>query len=203
PPLMIRALIDDALPHGNVQLLFLLVGGMVAFPLVGGLISVLQSYFSNYVGQRMMADLRNVLYQHMTMLSLRFFTTTKTGEIMSRLNNDVGGVQDSVTGSLISIVNNVFILTSTLVLLFQMNWQLSLLAVGLLPLFILPTRRVGRIRHDISRDTQRRYAELTAFMEETLSISGYLLMKTFTRDKTQLEKFQAKNHEIFELSMRR
>src|SRR5438876_1010247 len=103
PPLMIRALIDDALPHSNVQLLFLLVGGMVAFPLVGGLISVLQSYFSNYVGQRMMMDLRNVLYQHMTRLSLRFFTTTKTGEIMSRLNNDVGGVQDSVTGSLISI----------------------------------------------------------------------------------------------------
>ncbi|HEX6512940.1 MAG TPA: ABC transporter ATP-binding protein, partial [Chloroflexota bacterium] len=203
PPLLIRSLIDDALPHGKTQLLFLLVAGMVAFPLAGGLISVLQSYYSNFVGQRMMMDLRNALYEHMTRLALRFFTTTKTGEIMSRLNNDVGGVQDSVTGSLISIVNNVFILASTLVIIFKMNWQLSLLAVGLLPLFILPTRRVGRIRHDISRDTQRRYAELTAFMEETLSISGYLLMKTFTRDKTQLEKFRAKNKEIFDLSMRR
>ncbi|HLQ36061.1 MAG TPA: ABC transporter ATP-binding protein, partial [Chloroflexota bacterium] len=203
PPLMIRSLIDDALPHGDTRLLFLLVAGMVGFPLVGGLISVLQSYFSNYVGQRMMMDLRNVLYQHMTSLSLRFFTTTKTGEIMSRLNNDVGGVQDSVTGSLISIVSNIFILGSTLALVFKINWQLALLAVGVLPLFILPTRRVGRIRHDISRDTQRRYAELTAFMEETLSISGYLLMKTFTRDKSQLDKFRAKNKEIFDLSMRR
>ncbi len=203
PPLLIRGVIDDALPNGKTQLLFLLVAGMVGFPLIGGLISVLQSYFSNFVGQRMMMDLRNQLYQHMTTLSLRFFTTTKTGEIMSRLNNDVGGVQDSVTGSLISIVNNVFILTSVLVLIFKMNWQLSLLAIGILPLFILPTRRVGRIRHDISRETQRRYAELTAFMEETLSISGYLLMKTFTRDAAQIDKFRAKNNEIFDLSMRR
>ena len=203
PPLLIRSLIDDALPHGNTRLLIMLTAGMVAFPLVGGLISVLQSWYSNYVGQRMMLDLRNQLYQHMTTLSLRFFTNTKTGEIMSRLNNDVGGVQDSVTGSLISIVNNVFILASTLGIIFKMNWQLSLLAICLLPLFVLPTRRVGRIRHDIARDTQRRYAELTAFMEETLSISGYLLMKTFTRDKTQIERFRAKNQEIFALSMRR
>jgi len=203
PPLLIRTVIDKALPQKDTRLLVLLVIGMLAFPLVGGLISVLQSYYSNYVGQRMMMDLRNTLYQHMTSLSLRFFTTTKTGEIMSRLNNDVGGVQDSVTGSLISIFNNLFVLASTLILIFKMNWQLSLLAVGLLPLFILPTRRVGRIRHDIARDTQRRYAELTAFMEETLSISGYLLMKTFTRDATQIGKFRAKNKEIFELSMRR
>ncbi len=96
-----------------------------------------------------------------------------------------------------------FILASTLALLFQMNWQLALLGVFVLPLFILPTRQVGRIRHDIARETQKRYAELTAFMEETLSISGYLLMKTFTRDKSQLEKFRAKNKEIFDLSMRR
>ena len=203
PPLLIRSLIDDALPHGNTQLLCLLVAGMVAFPLIGGLISVLQSWYSNHVGQRMMMDLRNVLYEHMTTLSLRFFTNTKTGEIMSRLNNDVGGVQDSVTGSLISIVNNMFVLGSTLGLIFKMDWQLSLLAICLLPLFVLPTRRVGRIRHDIARDTQRRYAELTAFMEETLSISGYLLMKTFTRDKSQIAKFEAKNLEIFGLSMRR
>ncbi len=113
PPLMVRSLIDDALPHGNTRLLFLLVAGMVGFPIIGGLISVIQSYFSNYVGQRMMMDLRNVLYEHMTRLALRFFTTTKTGEIMSRLNNDVGGVQDSVTGSLISIVQNVFILAGS------------------------------------------------------------------------------------------
>ncbi|HVA24088.1 MAG TPA: ABC transporter ATP-binding protein [Chloroflexota bacterium] len=203
PPLLIRSLIDDALPHGKTRLLVLLVAGMVGFPVVGGLISVLQSYYSNYVGQRMMADLRNQLYQHMTSLSLRFFTNTKTGEIMSRLNNDVGGVQDSVTGSLISIANNIFILTSTLVIVFKMNWQLSLLAICLLPLFVLPTRRVGRIRHDIARDTQRRYAELTAFMEETLSISGYLLMKTFTRDQSQIDKFRAKNQEILGLSMKR
>jgi ATP-binding cassette subfamily B protein len=203
PPLLIRSVIDDALPHGKVHLLFLLAAGMVAFPLVGGLISVLQSYYSNFVGQRMMMDLRNLLYQHMTTLALRFFTNTKTGEIMSRLNNDVGGVQDAVTSALINIVNNLFMLVSTLVLIFEMNWQLSVLAVGILPLFVLPTRRVGRIRHDISRETQRRYAELTAFMEETLSISGYLLMKTFTRDASQLAKFRAKNKEIFDLSMRR
>src|SRR5581483_7743661 len=203
PPLMMRGVIDDALPHGDSRLLFLLVAGMIGFPLLGGLINVLQSYFNNYIGQRIMMDLRNYLYQHLTTLSLRFFTNTKTGEIMSRLNNDVGGVQDTVTGALISIVSNLFMLASTLVLIFKMNWQLSVLAIGILPLFILPTRRVGRIRHDIARDTQRRYAELTAFMEETLNISGYLLMKIFTRDSAQLAKFRAKNQEIFDLSMRR
>jgi ATP-binding cassette subfamily B protein len=203
PPLMIRMLIDTALPQKDSRLLFLLVAGMMGFPLLGGLIGVLQNYFNNFIGQRIMMDLRNQLYRHMTTLSLRFFTTTKTGEIMSRLNNDVGGVQDAVTSALINIVNNLFMLVSTLVLIFEMNWQLSVLAVGILPLFVLPTRRVGRIRHDISRETQRRYAELTAFMEETLSISGYLLMKTFTRDASQLAKFRAKNKEIFDLSMRR
>ncbi|MDE3077719.1 MAG: ABC transporter ATP-binding protein, partial [Chloroflexota bacterium] len=109
----------------------------------------------------------------------------------------------TVTGALIQIISNTLILLSTLILIFNMNWQLSLLSIGVLPLFILPTRRVGRIRHDIARDTQRRYAELTAFMEETLNISGYLLMKTFTRDAQQLARFRAKNQEVFELSMRR
>ncbi|MBV9121381.1 MAG: ABC transporter ATP-binding protein [Chloroflexi bacterium] len=203
PPLLVKTVIDDAIPNGKQQELLLLVIGMIGFPLLGGLINVLQTYYSNYVGQRMMMDLRNTLYQHLTSLALRFFTVTKTGEIMSRLNNDVGGVQDSVTGSLISIVSNLFMLVSTLVLIFKMNWQLSVIAIAILPLFILPTRRVGRVRHTIARDTQRRYAELTAFMEETLSISGYLLMKAFTRDESQLAKFRAKNHEIFELSMRR
>ncbi|HEU0169593.1 MAG TPA: ABC transporter ATP-binding protein [Chloroflexota bacterium] len=203
PPLIIRALIDDALPNHDTRELFIIVGAMVAAPIVGGLIGVVQNYFSNFVGQRMMMDLRNQLYHHLTTLSLRFFTTTKTGEIMSRLNNDVGGVQDSVTGSIISIVSNTFILVSALVLIFKLNWLLSLVAIVMLPLFILPTKRVGRIRHDIARQTQRRYAELSSFMEETLSISGYLLMKTFTRDRHQLEKFGAKNKEIFDLSMRR
>ncbi|MGH2519650.1 MAG: ABC transporter ATP-binding protein, partial [Chloroflexota bacterium] len=203
PPLLVRAIIDDALPQRNVSQLLWLAGGIVAASVVGGLLGVIQSYFNNYASQRVMMDLRNRLYQHLTGLALRFFTNTKTGEIMSRLNNDVGGVQDAVTSALVQILSNTLILLSTLALIFQMNWKLSLLSIAILPLFILPTRRIGRVRYQLTMETQRRYAELTTFMEETLSISGYLLMKTFTRDKQQLARFRHTNEQVFELSLRR
>ena len=203
PPLLVRSIIDDALPHHNVSQLLWLAGGIVVASLVGGLLGVIQGYFNNYASQRVMMDLRNQLYQHLTGLALRFFTNTKTGEIMSRLNNDVGGVQDAVTSALVQILSNSLILLSTLVLIFQMDWKLSLLSIAILPLFILPTRRIGRVRYQLTMETQRRYAELTTFMEETLSISGYLLMKTFTRDQQQLARFRHTNEQVFDLSLRR
>lgn len=202
PPLFIREAIDIAIPQGRVGLLSLLVGGMVLAPLAMGLVGVLQNYLNNLIGQRVMFDIRNDMYRHLQSMSLRFFTDTKIGEIMSRLLSDVGGVQNVVTNVLVSLLTNVITLASTLVLIFSMSWQLTLLAVAILPFFVLPTRRVGKLRQKIASETQSKHAELSSFMQETLSISGFLLMKAFVREAYEALRFRRKNEELMRLQVR-
>ncbi len=202
PPLFIREAIDRAIPERDLGLLTLMVAGMVLAPLAGGLVGVGQNYLNTLIGQRVMFDIRNQMYRHLQCMSLRFYTDTKIGEIMSRLLSDVGGVQNVVTNVMVSLVTNVITLASTLVLIFSMSWQLSLLAVAILPFFILPTRRVGRLRQRIASETQSKQAELASFMQETLSISGYLLMKAFVREAYEAVRFRAKNEELMKLQVR-
>ena len=146
PPLLIRELIDVAIPDANRRLLNMLVIGMVALYLGNGLLNMLQNHMNTIVSQRIMFDIRNQLYAHLQGLSLRFYTASHTGEIMSRLTDDVAAIQNVVTGSLLSIAQNFFIITITLAVIFVIDWQLALLSVSLLPLFIYPTRLVGRLR---------------------------------------------------------
>ncbi|HJQ97681.1 MAG TPA: ABC transporter transmembrane domain-containing protein, partial [Candidatus Polarisedimenticolaceae bacterium] len=141
PPLLIREVIDRAIPAKDKALLAWLVGGMIAAPLVGGLIGVWQSYLVTTMGQKVMFDLRNDMYERLLRQSLRFFTTTKSGEIQSRLQNDVGGVQGVVTGTMVSLATNTLVFVTTLAVIVRIDWKLSLIAVGVLPLFILPTRK--------------------------------------------------------------
>ncbi|MER3406778.1 MAG: ABC transporter, partial [Chloroflexota bacterium] len=202
PPLIVRAIIDHAIPYGEAGLLNLLVLAMLAVPVANGLIGVAQNYLNVRVGQGIMFDLRNQLYAHLQRMSLRFYTATRTGEIMSRVSNDVGGVQGVVTGTLVSIVTNALTVLSTLVVIFAMNWKLALLALVVLPAFVLPTRGVGRIRHRISRLAQEKQAELTSIMQETLSISGYVLAKIFGREAYERERFRQKNLELMALQIK-
>ncbi len=202
PALFMREAIDRAIPERDLMLLTLLVGGMIVVPLVIGLIGVLQNYLNGLIGQRVMFDIRNQMYQHLQSMSLRFFTDTKIGEIMSRLLSDVGGIQNVVTNVLVSLLTNLITLGSTLALIFSMSWQLSVLAVAILPFFVMPTRRVGRIRQKIASETQSKHAELSSFMQETLSISGYLLMKAFGREKYEALRFRRKNEELMSLQVR-
>src|SRR5438093_1883098 len=164
PPLLIREIIDRAIPARNASLLNWLVAGMIGAPLVSGLIGVWTNYLITVMSQGVMFDLRNDMYGKMLRQSLRFFTRTKSGEILSRIQNDVGGVQGVVSGTLVSLATNGLIVITTLVVIFRMDWRLSLIAVGVLPLFILPTRRVGRIRKRLSGETQERPAELTSYI---------------------------------------
>ena len=143
PPLLIRELIDVALPEKNVALLNRLALGMIAVPLLSGLIGVGQRYLGSKIGEGLIADLRQALYSHMQRMSLRFFTHTKTGELMSRLNNDVVGAQRAVTGTFIDIITNVVALVTTLAIMFSLEWRLTLLSIVIFPLFVLPARRVG------------------------------------------------------------
>ncbi len=202
PPLLVRRVIDADIPHRDTSRLFFDTGLMIALPAFAGLIGVLQNYLSVRVGQAVMYDVRNEMYEGLLQQSLRFFTNTKSGEILTRVQSDVGGIQGVVTGTLVAVVTNVFVVISTLIVIFSINWQLSLVAVAILPAFILPTRRVGQIRKQISKETQERTAELVARVTETLSISGHLMVRLFGREKFEAQRFREKNDEVRKLSMR-
>jgi ATP-binding cassette subfamily B protein len=175
---------------------------MIAIPLITGLINVGQTYLNNLVGQRVMRDLRDRLYTHLQAMSLRFFSDTRTGEIQSRLSNDVGGVQNVITNTATTMVSNVTTVASTIIAMFITSWQLTLIALCFLPLFLYLTYRVGNIRREISRNTQRSMADMSALVEETLSVSGVLLTKTFGRQGQSLGRFRTENQRLADLQLR-
>jgi ATP-binding cassette subfamily B protein len=189
PPLLIRDLIDVALPDRDFSRLNLLALGMVAVPLANGLLGVGQRYASARIGEGMIFDLRTDVYAHLQRMGLRFFTNTHTGELMSRLNNDVIGAQRAITGTLITLLSNTFSLTATLVIMISLEWRLTLLGVAVLPLFIIPARRIGRTLRSLTRQSLDRNARMNASMNETLNISGALLVKLFGRYRTEVERF--------------
>ena len=202
PPLLIKEIIDDAIPSANLPLLILTVVGSVAAGLLARLLSVAQTSINVRIGQGVMFDLRNELYRHLQKQSLRFFTTSKTGELMSRVTNDVSGIESVVTGTIVSIVTNAISLVSVMVVIVGLNWQLALLSLVMLPFFIFPTRKVGRIRQQLRRQTAEYQGMLGAVMAETLSISGTLLMKAFTREGYEAERFREKSSELRALEIR-
>jgi ATP-binding cassette, subfamily B, bacterial len=205
-PLLIRTVFDRALFCGsgcpNLTLLSQLVAVMIAIPIVTSAIGLVQTLYANRVGQRVMQDLRDTLYSHLQRMSLRFFTATRTGEIQSRLANDVGGVQTVVTSTASSILANVVIVISTVVAMLAISWQLTLLSLSLVPLFAVITRRVGRTRQVVARQAQESKAEMSAITEETLSVSGILLSKVFDRQHDEIERYRRENRRLAELSVR-
>src|SRR5260221_1093010 len=142
-PRLFQALIDDALPNHNVQLLDILAIGIIIIPLLSGLISVLQRWLNSSIGEGVIYELRSALFAHLQRMSMRFFTNTKTGELMSRLNNDVVGAQTAISGTLVSIITDVFKVAATLAFMLTMEWRLPLLVLLVVPLFIIPARQVG------------------------------------------------------------
>jgi ATP-binding cassette subfamily B protein len=206
-PLLTKQVFDKALfPPGNsgpnLGLLYALVGLMIIVPIVAAAIGVVQTYLTTVVGQRVMQDLRNRLFEHLQSMSLRFFTATRTGELQSRLQNDVGGVQNVVTNTASSVLSNVVTVLSTLAAMLILSWQLTLLALGIVPLFVYLTYRVGRVRRRISGETQESLADLSALTEETLSVSGVLLTKVFDRRGDVIERYRGENLRLAGLQVR-
>ncbi len=189
PPLLIRSLIDVAIPQSNLPLLIALSLGMIAVPLATGLLGVLQRYFNASIGEGVIYDLRVALFTHLQRMSLRFFTNTKTGELMSRLNNDVGGAQRAVTGTIVDLVTNVVTLTMTLAIMIRLEWRLTLLAIAVLPLFLIPARLLGRRVRAVVREQMTLNSEMNAMMNETLNVSGALLVKLFGRIDDESDRF--------------
>jgi len=186
----------------GLKLLVLYVGIMVVVPILSSLIGILQTYITTVIGQGVIQELRNRLYRHLQAMALKFFTDTRTGEIQARLSSDVAGVQTVVTDTFTSIVSNVAILLTTVVAMWLLSPALTVLSLCLVPLFILLTTRVGNIRRNISSETQKTVADLSALVEETLSVSGVLLTKTFGRQKTSTARFERENSRLARLFIR-
>lgn len=203
PPLIIRKIIDDAIPHRDGVQVDMLVIWIIAASLGGALLSVGQTWLNNIVGQNIMEDVRNRIYARMQRMSLRFLTSTRGGEIQSRLTNDVNAIQDAVTNSFTSVLANAITVISTVTLMTVLDWRFTLLAVAALPLFIYPTRRVGAIQRRLLTRQQEQLAQLSAHSQETLSINGALLVKLFGRESHEYERYRSINRNVRDLSIRR
>src|ERR1700689_85163 len=204
-PLLIQAVFNKALfvPGGpNLHLLYVLVGVMALVPVVNGAIGIVQTYETTRVGQQVMRDLRNRLYAHLETLPLSFFTNTKTGEIQSRLQNDVGGVETVVTSTASTILANVVTFVSSIVAMIIISWQLTIVSVLTVPAFFWLTKTVGRRRRVVSRSTQESRAAMGAIAEETLSVSGVLLAKVFGNQVRDMARYRQENERLSVLEVR-
>jgi ATP-binding cassette, subfamily B, bacterial len=205
-PLLTKVVFDRALfpgsGHPNLSLLYALVGVMIGVAAVSSTIGVAQTYLASVIGQQVMQDLRNRLYAHLQSMSLRFFTATRTGEIQSRLQNDVAGVQTVVTNTASSILSNVVTVVSSVVAMAILSWQLTALSLFVVPGFVYLTYRVGRVRRRLAASTQESLAEMSAITEETLSVSGVLLTKVFARSGDAIDRYRAENRRLAQLQVR-
>ena len=200
-PFLLRDVLDHAIPDGDTTLLSWLVGGMVFISIATGVISVGQTWLSNVVGQRVMHDLRAAVYRHLQRLSLAFFTRTRTGEVQSRIANDIGGVQNVVTSTATSIVSNVTTVLATTVAMFLLDWRLAIFSLALLPFFVWLTRRVGNERKKITSKKQGRLADMSALVAESLSVSGILLGKTMGRSGELAQRFETESAQLAEIEV--
>jgi ATP-binding cassette subfamily B protein len=201
PAFLLRELLE-AIGTGDTAKLSLYAGGMIAIAVVVGVLGVWQTLLSNQVGQRVMHDLRTAVYRHLQRLSLAFFTRTRTGEVQSRISNDIGGVQSVVTSTATSIVSSVTTVIATMVGMVALSWQLSLFAFALIPVFVLLTRRVGEERRRIAKTTQETLADISSLVQESLSVSGILLGKTMGRTTELADRFESESQRLADLEIR-
>ncbi len=192
----------EAIAVNDTRALSVNAAGMIAIAVVTGVLGVIQTLYSNQVGQRVMHDLRAAVFRHLQRLSLAFFTRTRTGEVQSRISNDIGGVQNVVTNTATSIASNVTTVVATMVGMLVLSWQLALFAFALIPLFALLTRRVGNERRRIAKTTQETLADISSAVQESLSVSGILLGKTMGRGDELADRFEEDSRRLADLEVR-
>ena len=202
PSFLLREVLDVAIPDERVGLLSLLVAGMVAIPVVTGVLGVWQTLLSNRVGQAVMHDLRTSVYRHLQRLSLAFFTRTRTGEVQSRIANDIGGIETVVTSTATSVVSNVTTVLATVGAMVLLDWRLAVFALALLPLFVWLTKRVGDQRRKVTEELQASLADVSSIVQESLSVSGILLGKTMGRSDDLAERFGSESRRLADLEVR-
>jgi ATP-binding cassette, subfamily B, bacterial len=202
-PLILRTLIDKTIPQGNVQQLVLLGVGLMLIPAVGGVINVVQRRLNAMVGEGVIYDLRVALFARLQRMSLRFFTNTKVGELMSRLNNDVVGAQNAISNTIVGIVTNLVQVSAVMLVMLGLEWRLTVVSVIILPLFLLVARRMGTRLREIARQAMEANAQMNAMMNETLNLGGALLVKLFGRGSLEVERFQGRAASVRDIGIRR
>ena len=202
PPLLTGSyVVQRGILGRNLHVIIVGTSAILAIAIVSGLLGVLQNWFSNIVGQAVMADFRQRLFEHIHRQPLRYFTDNQSGQLVSRVTNDVNAIQSVVTTTLVSVVSNVLVIATTLAIMFSINWQLTLLSLIVVPAFIVPTQRVGRVRQDMQRRIQVELAKMTAQLTETIGVSGALLVKAFARERVEFERFRATNGQVRDLNV--
>ncbi len=202
PPLLIQRIVDHALPGKDLRMLALLVSASLGATVASGLLGVLQSYLNSFISQSIVYDMKNQMYRHLQDMPLQFFSNVKQGEVITRMTSDISGIQGVFSGTIVNFASNVLVLLSTAVTLFLMNWKLALVSVLVVPLFIAPTRKMGSVRWKLAKQTQEKISELNYIIEETLNLSGYMLMKLFTREDTERSRFREVNAAATRLQIR-
>jgi ATP-binding cassette, subfamily B, bacterial len=201
-PFLLVQVFDVAIPEQREGLLSVLVLGMIAIAIVTGALGVVQTLLSNQVGQRVMHDMRAAVYRHLQRLSLAFFTRTRTGEVQSRIANDIGGVENVLTSTATSVASNVTTVIATVVAMFILDWRLAVFSLALLPLFVWLTRKVGEQRRRISEVRQESMASISSLVQESLSVSGILLGKTMGQSAELAGRFEDESERLAELEVR-
>ena len=202
PSIITGRIVNEALVGKNMKLLIqLLIAAFVTLT-VSQVIGVLESYINAWISNRIIYDMKNQMYGHLLSMPHAFFTTEKQGDIITRMNSDIAGVSSVISGTLTSIVRNIVIVVTTLVALFTMSWQLALVGILIIPLLIIPTRSAGKTRWKLLSESQAKNDEMNQLVNETLSVSGSLLVKLFTREKREQQRFEKVNDEVTRLSMK-
>jgi ATP-binding cassette subfamily B protein len=201
PAFLLRDVLQAIEQHQSTRL-SVFAGGMILIAVANGVLGVWQTLLSNQVGQRVMHDLRAAVFRHLQRLSLAFFTRTRTGEVQSRISNDIGGVQSVVTSTATSIVSSATTVLATMIGMVALNWKLSLFAFALIPIFVLLTRRVGEERRRIAKSTQETLADISSLVQESLSVSGILLGKTMGRTDELADRFEGESQTLADLEVR-
>ena len=201
PPILTKYLVDRGITAKDLHVIIFYTSVILGISMVSGLLGVVQNWFANIVGQAVMADFRFRLFKHIHSQPLRFFTENQSGQLVSRVTNDVGAIQNVVTSTLVSVVTNVLVIGTTVAIMLAFNWKLTVLALVIVPAFIIPTQRVGRVRQDLQRQIQQSLARMTAQLTETIGVSGALLVKAFARERMEFNRFDGTNQQLRDLQV--
>lgn len=202
PPILIKNIVDNALPQKNMRLLIVLILVSIVTTVFIGLLQVGQNYLNTWISKHIILNMKDDMYKHLQSMSLAFFSLAKPGEIITRLTSDINGIQDIFNSTVVNVLNSIFVLITTTVVLITMNWKLAIVSILILPVFIIPTRKVGKVRWKIAAKSQEKIEELNQIIQETLSISGAVLSKIFTKEKDEYESFKRINKEVTKLQIK-
>lgn len=202
PSILIKNILDKALPHKDLRLLSLFIFVSIGVTIMLGLLQVAQSYLSVWISKHIILNMKNQMYAHLQHMSLTFYSVAKPGEIITRITSDIDGIEDIFNSTVVNALNSIVVLISTAVVLIMMNWKLAIVGMIILPTFIIPTRKVGKMKWKIATKSQEKRSDLNQIIQETLSISGAILSKIFTKEKDEFETFQRTNEDVVNLQIR-